>query len=353
MYLDLVRFGASVVVVLQHAWPILFPRFPLPWPGHDAVVVFFVLSGLVISHATNRLDLMLSDYMLHRAARIWSVVVPALALSAAASICVGGEGLGDPGPPASGWLDGAGQIGASLINIAQIWQFDVSPPLNAPFWSINFEVWYYALFGAWVFLTGTRRAAVVAAVVLIVGPKILLLLPVWLLGVAIYYHRPHLNDRVALIVLLLTSAVALAFIQFDVSVTIRTKMFAIWPTAMRELHGANQFLGDWILALIIGLNFTAAASLGRFGSVRMRWARPIKQAAGCTFSAYLYHMPLLAIAYLIFGLRTWAALLAIAIGVAVLAQVTEKQLPAVRRMLRWIVGQCQGLRPNSQAARPK
>ena len=285
VYLDLVRFGASVVVVLHHAWPILFPRFPLPWPGHDAVVVFFVLSGLVISHATNRPDLTLSDYMLQRAARIWSVVVPALALSAAASICVGGVGLGGPAPSVSGWLDGAGRIGASLVYIAQIWRLDVSPPLDAPFWSINFEVWYYALFGAWVFLTGPCRAAVVAAITLIIGPKILLLLPVWLLGVALYHYRPHLNDRVALIVLLLTSAIALAFIQFDVSVAIRTKMFAVWPTTMQELRGANQFLGDWLLALIVGLNFTAAASLGRFGDVLVRWARPIKAAAGCTFSS--------------------------------------------------------------------
>jgi hypothetical protein len=174
---------------------------------------------------------------------------------------------------------------------------------------------------------------------------------VWLLGAALYYHRPHLNDRVALIVLLLTSAIALAFIQFDVSVTIRTKMLAVWPTTMQELHGANQFLGDWVLALIVGLNFTAAASLGRFGGVLMRWARPIKAAAGCTFSAYLYHMPLLAVAYLIFGLRAWAALLAVAIGVAVLAQVTEQQLPAVRRMLRWI-SVSQSSRPNWKTVRP-
>ena len=67
---------------------------------------------------------------------------------------------------------------------------------------------------------------------------------------------------------------------------------------------------------------------------------------------YLYHMPLLAVAYLIFGLRTWAALLAVAIGIAVLAQVTEQQLPAVRRMLRWIVSHSQGLRPNREAVRP-
>jgi hypothetical protein len=184
------------------------------------------------------------------------------------------------------------------------------------------------------------------------GPKILLLLPVWLLGVAIYDHRPQLSERVAVIVLLLTTALALAFIQFDVSVSIRNKMFAAWPTPMQELHGANQFVGDSLLALIVGLNFTAAASLGRLGGALMRWARPIKAAAGCTFSAYLYHMPLLAVAYLVFGLRKWPALFAVAIGIAALASVTEKQLPAVRGMLRWIIRRCQGLWPHQDAVTP-
>lgn len=52
LYLDAVRFLAALVVLLHHTWPLLFPDFPLPWPGHSAVVVFFVLSGYVIAHAS-------------------------------------------------------------------------------------------------------------------------------------------------------------------------------------------------------------------------------------------------------------------------------------------------------------
>ena len=51
LYLDLVRFLATVAVLLFHLWPQWFPGFPLPWPGHAAVIVFFVLSGFVIAHA--------------------------------------------------------------------------------------------------------------------------------------------------------------------------------------------------------------------------------------------------------------------------------------------------------------
>ena len=333
IYLDLVRFGAALVVVLSHAWPILFPTHPLPWPGHDAVVVFFVLSGLVVAHATDRPGLTLADYANHRLARVWSVTIPALVLSVVVSLSVGGAGL-PAAPSVSGWLDGAWRIVASLFFIGQIWSLDVDPPLNDAFWSLNFEVWYYALFGAWVFLEGRRRAIAIAIIALAAGPKILLLLPVWLLGVGLYYHRLLLGERTALTLLLATAVLAIAFIQCDVSKLIRHRMVAHWPEAMAGLGGANQFVGDLLLAIAIAANFTAAASLGRFGAPLLTFAQPIKAAAGCTFSSYLYHLPLLVLAVIAFDLRTWTALLAIAVGVLALAQVSEKQLPTARRMLR-------------------
>jgi peptidoglycan/LPS O-acetylase OafA/YrhL len=234
-------------------------------------------------------------------------------------------------------LNGAWRIVASLLCIGQVWSLDVNPPLNAPFWSLNFEIWYYALFGAWAFLDGQRRAITIAAIAVAAGPKIWFLLPVWLLGVALYWRRAQLCERTALAMLLVTSALAVAFIQLDVSVAIRSRMIVLWPAAMAGLHGANQFVGDWLLALVIAANFTAAASLGRFGAPLLACARPIKAIAGYTFSAYLYHMPLLALAVIAFNLKSWSALLAVGIGVAVLAQVSERQLPTARRILRWIV----------------
>ena len=83
VYLDLVRFAAALTVMLHHVWPTVFPDRPLPWPGHDAVVVFFVLSGLVIAHAVDRPGRTVADYCQHRIARIGPVAFPALLLSAA------------------------------------------------------------------------------------------------------------------------------------------------------------------------------------------------------------------------------------------------------------------------------
>jgi peptidoglycan/LPS O-acetylase OafA/YrhL len=333
IYLDVVRFGAAVVVVLSHVWPVLFPSRNFPWPGHEAVVVFFVLSGFVIAHASNRPGLTLGEYANHRAARIWSVSIPALALSALVAALVGGHGPVEAATSVVSVGDAVVRLAANALSVAQLWLIDLPPPLNAPFWSLNYEVWYYALFAAWAFVGGRARTALLAALALAAGPKILLLLPVWVLGVVLYWRRPVMGERTALALLVLSAAVALVIIEFQLGVSMRRWMFVRWPVTIRALEGSNQFLGDWLLALPVAVNFAAAGSLGRFGAPLLRWARPIRAAAGCTLSAYLYHVPLMVLVVFVFGLQSWPALLAIACGIAVLAQVTERQLPLVRRLL--------------------
>ncbi len=56
------------------------------------------------------------------------------------SLYLGGAGLGDAGPAVSGWADGIWRLIANLSLIGQVWSLDAAPPLNAPFWSLNFEV---------------------------------------------------------------------------------------------------------------------------------------------------------------------------------------------------------------------
>ena len=178
IYLDLARFSSAMIVMMSHTWPVLFPARPLPWPAHSAVVVFFVLSGLVIAHATNRPGILLADYINHRAARLWSVALPALALSGIVSMLVGGAGLTDAGPATEGFFNALFRLVMNGVFVGQLWGLDIEPPLNAPFWSLNYEAWYYAVFGAWLFFKGKKRASALATVALIAGPQVLLLLPV-------------------------------------------------------------------------------------------------------------------------------------------------------------------------------
>ena len=63
---------------------------------------------------------------------------------------------------------------------------------NPPFWSLVYEVWFYALFGAALFLRGWLRVLVLACFALIAGWKILLMAPIWLLGAALVHWQKHL-----------------------------------------------------------------------------------------------------------------------------------------------------------------
>ena len=57
----------------------------------------------------------------------------------------------------------------------------------------------------------------IAVSLLLAGPKILLLLPVWLIGVWLYRHLPRWGEVTAATSFLLTAVLALAMIQFDLS----------------------------------------------------------------------------------------------------------------------------------------
>jgi len=99
--LDLVR-GLAALLVLGEHWRNLFfvdyPQLPahkllwaLPYvltgAGHQAVVIFFVLSGYLISgsifRALKRDQWSWASYMTHRVVRLWVVLLPGLLLCAA------------------------------------------------------------------------------------------------------------------------------------------------------------------------------------------------------------------------------------------------------------------------------
>lgn len=333
IYLDLVRIFAAVVVMLSHIVPVLYGRSPIPLPGHEAVVVFFVLSGLVIAHASQRPGLTWRTYANHRIARIGSVSIPAMILVVMVLLIVHGQGLADFASGAASVQDAAWRIMLNLFGLATLWWINPMAPLNAPFWSLNYEIWYYVFFGVWSFAPKNRRMMICLILAAFVGARILLLFPIWLAGTWIYWHRPRLGERAALVLLLLSVPAAAAFIVSGLSIDIRTALQALWPAFMGTLFGANQFIGDWLFALIISTNFVAAASLGRFGRVLTFYRRPIRAAAGYTFSTYLFHAPLITLAVIGLGIHGTAALVFTVAGIALLARASEHQLPRTRQLV--------------------
>lgn len=82
LYLDFVRFSAALLVLFFHANRIHRPGFAFTTFGHEAVIIFFVLSGYVIAFVAAEKESSLRTYGIARAARIYSVAIPAILLTA-------------------------------------------------------------------------------------------------------------------------------------------------------------------------------------------------------------------------------------------------------------------------------
>jgi len=314
VYLDLVRFGAAAIVVLSHLWTLVAPGHPLPWPGHAAVVFFFVLSGYVISHAA-RPDLGLRGYLHHRIARIYPVVLGAAALSIVLAVA-GVHTLQYAGTRGSDTLD----VLLNVTFLAQTWA-NVALPYNGPFWSLNYEVWYYILFGLWCY--HPSRLLLLGAA-LLAGPKILLLMPVWLLGVWLQRAMPALGRRTAWCLFLLTLAIGLVFIWADAPARIREVMRAAWPDAMELTRGSNQFVGDFLLGLVVALNFLAAGSLGM--GWLLKCEKAIRYLSSFTFSMYVFHMPLAVLIWNGLGVHSGPAFVGLLLlGIVGMGELTERR----------------------------
>jgi peptidoglycan/LPS O-acetylase OafA/YrhL len=294
------------------------------------VVVFFVLSGFVIAHTVSRPDQSFALYAQHRLARIWSVAIPALLLAFAVA-----------------WLAAEAPVNAAatarsamsvLVNdlfLGQVWTLDVPPPADAPYWSVNYEVWYYIIFGLWTYARPRWRGPAVLMACAAAGPKILLLMPVWLLGVAIYRIPLALSPRQARALFLLTLVAGLLLFWFDTSISIRVALTSVWPWFTSALQASNQFIGDFLLGVMIAGNLFAVSRMPDALAPILAWKRPIKTCASFTFSAYLYHTPLFILLWDVARIHApFVVVPALALGIVLLGLVTERRLPAWRNALR-------------------
>jgi peptidoglycan/LPS O-acetylase OafA/YrhL len=149
-FIDLLRLSAAAVVFLAHLSSFDAGGRSLPVTGtlaHSAVVVFFVISGYVIASAARR-DGSAAGYAVSRAARIYSVALPALALTFILDVATGNTSYQHAQP----W-----KYLPLFLGFATDWWFLTENAFsNVPYWSLSYEVWYYVIFGIALFARGWR-----------------------------------------------------------------------------------------------------------------------------------------------------------------------------------------------------
>lgn len=329
IYLDLIRFLAAFVVFASHAagerltgglfWQIG------PY-GAEAVDVFFVLSGFVIAYVGDTREHDWMEYAVSRCARIYSVAIPALLVT----FFLDAFGrIAAPGLYSAAWgYAWDGRLSQFLHAISftnQLWFNQVPPGSDLPFWSLGFEIWYYIVFGIAVFAARSSRALAVIVALLIMGPKIDAMLPIWLMGVAAYYGCSKVVIPIALGWLMCFGAI-LVWILYEVIAWHFGRPIA--PNWIGRAHIIQDYIvGTLFMVHLVGfqrISHIPAPILAKF-----KW--PIRWAAGSTLTLYLFHLPLLQfiVAESIWPVTAWQTRSMVFFGVPiiifVIAQFTEKK----------------------------
>lgn len=121
--------------------------------GIQAVDFFFVLSGFVIAFVCTTRETSPSEFFIHRAARVYSVAVPAIILTFLLDYL--GELVNPDIYNGRHQALGIGLLIRSVFFLGEQWNAHRFPGTNSAYWTLGFEVWYYVAFGAFVF--GPRR----------------------------------------------------------------------------------------------------------------------------------------------------------------------------------------------------
>lgn len=371
--LDLVRALAAFLVLISH-WKIMFfvdyPQIPVhriwfaaPYvfasAGHQSVLIFFILSGYLISGSIFRsLEggfWQWRSYLTHRFVRLYVVLVPGLLLGAFFD-WIGLHHTHFPDlfngiSAKSHHIDIAStfSLPSFLGNLAFL-QTILVPTFgsNGALWSLANEFWYYLLFPlgllAWRRATpGSLRvlyAGMFLAIAWLVRKDILPLFPVWLAG-TLLTRLPRLSLGTAARILATLVYLPLIFYFSKTSMEPAVKGDYIF--------GLITFLFMWVL-------LSASGSAGNSRGVHL-----IRQGARFSFTLYVTHMPaLLFLTALVAGDQLWppnslyheavalsvlAILLAFAYGIAAL---TEFHTDSVRRSIEKLLNKRSPLTPANE-----
>lgn len=295
IYLDLVRFVAACLVYIYHSNQRLLVSDVLPASnfGHSSVIVFFVLSGFVIAFITATKENRLSTYAASRISRVYSVVVPTIILTVVLD-AIGRQLY--PALYAYPFDKFLIRSLASLFLLNEVWFVSITSFSNVPFWSICYELWYYVAFGVFVFFPRKVALALLAALALILGPKIVLLAPIWIAGVILYRWESlnRMREVWAWLLVVVSLGSIVAFHQAAVTEQVAEQFkLLVGPKWHAEFTFSKFFLSDYLLALLVFGNFVGMRRISfRFEALLFFIEKPVRFLAGFTFTLYLLHQPL-------------------------------------------------------------
>jgi peptidoglycan/LPS O-acetylase OafA/YrhL len=285
LFLDFLRICSAVIVLLVHSEEKLSPSPKIfrGDTGHYAVIIFFVLSGYVISYSTSGKPSALG-YAIARLTRLYSVLIPALLLTVLIQLFIIYID-----PVLAHQYARRYEVIRYLLSVcflSQIWGLSSYPTINSPLWSLCYEFWYYLFFGLWIYGGRISAKGKLLAVLagLLAGPQIVLLMPVWLMGCFIQ-RLPKSNLGIGLLCLLSIASVTGAVVAFS-------NPGMPYSIGYPPFYFSNQFITDWLFGLFIA----ASIYFFPFQDLHLQkpsWFTQFRLIADLTFSLYILHYPLI------------------------------------------------------------
>ncbi len=270
--------------------------------AHLAVIVFFVISGYAVASSLYRHN-DVTKFLSARFSRVYSIAIPALFFTLALDLMIGVKNIGYPDWQYHRWW---AYIPLSLAFLGESWTMMHRPFSIIPYWSLAYEFWYYILIAAFSVKNQKLRHLLCLLALLCAGPKILMLLPCWLVGVWLYKYRElnsrlrfHMNYPIAIVIFLVLmtlyvySGADLALQEFSQQLCNEGTLRSI----SNKCGYSQWFIADYPVALL----FAVISALVSFTSTYQKsW---ISKLAPHTFGVYLLHYPLLIAASTIFKPR--------------------------------------------------
>ena len=287
-YLDTLRICAALSVLIYHVYFHWLPTHKITIAfdriSHTAVVVFFVLSGYVIAYTTSNKTNSANDYFVARFSKLYSVVLPAIVLTGISQYLI--RSFSPELILNYGRNSGISHYIISTLFCNEVWFYSTAPQLNMPLWSLSFEFWYYVIFGLFHYRKFQRSYPLLAiGACLIAGPKILLMMPIWLFGYFAYKipHKFVLNKFMTWGVVIISISLTFILVYF---------VKPLSDLGTYPLVYASQFLTDWMIgaAIAFGLYFLPTTNIRAKMSDT---ALGIRKMADLTFPLYVLHLPLI------------------------------------------------------------
>ncbi len=322
VHLDMARGAAALAVLVGHVRGLFFVEYrelshhSLPVSalyaatalGHQAVVVFFVLSGFFIvssiADSFEQRKWSWTAYLVNRITRLSLVLIPSLILCCILDHIGMAIAVTAPlyqHPVANLFTNSIASLETFRNFVGNLFYLQgilVQPfGSNAPLWSLSYEFWYYIIFPLTLcalvkrYRSPARIAYFVLAIVVTwcVGYTIALYFLVWLLGGAIAVSRVVKWSPVRFSGAIVAAAIPLLLVL-----------------GLSVAHPLNSpFLMDAIVALAFGLWIYAVVEAPEKPILAL-YSKPARLFAGFSYTLYLTHFPIVfLLRSRIIGPRLW------------------------------------------------